>query len=323
MRCLTLADAMRDAGVDDIRFRVFDADGANRRIVTGRGFAMEESKQHVMEAGELAAMQDCLQGQSADPLWLVLDSKRADAAYVQACRQHARVLCIDDELHRDLPCELLLNNHLGQIDGVYGEREGRQLLLGPGFNNIRKAFFEVGENNAGGSAEGVLITLGGEDPHNHTSWALEHLGDLLADRELTVIVGPAHPDADAVERSVAEHAPHARLVRRPTDLAPYMAGVGLAITAGGTTCYELAAARVAQLVIVVEDHQQELVDSLLGHQAVSQLGRFDDMDPVRAHGLLADYLSDAAKRRDLITHAAGLFDQPGAPRVVRFLLDYQ
>lgn len=318
MRCLTLADAIKKLCDSTILFISYDPDGSTEERVSKRGFGF---KRAIELAGSTADLDFLLKSINiTDTGWVVLDSKRIDADYVLACRQKSHVLCFDDDQYRDLPCDLLVNNHIGVTEQCYQKNIDRQLLIGPRYNTIQDSFFEIGKNKHG-SNKHVLITLGGEDPHDHTSWLLEHLSLVLSDFPVVVVVGPAHPRPQHVEEMALRWLPHAKLITLAQDLSIYMRDALLVLTAGGTTCYEIAAARVAQAVVIVEEHQQALVMPLVEAGAVFLLGRFDNLKPDKVVKQVKILLNDHKVASKLVTNAAKLFKCSGAPNIVRAMCE--
>jgi len=73
-----------------------------------------------------------------------------------------------------------------------------------------------------------------------------------------------------------------------------IARADVAISAGGTTCYELAAARVPAAAVAVEPHQVLWIESLERAGTLLRLDRDGEMDVSVIDRLLGD--GDAARR---------------------------
>ena len=252
-----------------------------------------------------------------------LDARVFENVRAASTRERALTVCLDDEALRELPCDLLVNGNLWATAARYAPSPGRRVLAGPAFNLIRTDYFAA----AGGPSRDraplrVLVTFGGEDPHNHTLWVLERLGDLLAEHEVTLVVGPAHPDPTSVRRAATARLPGARIADAPAALIPFIAASDLAITAGGTTCYELAAARVPQLAIAVEDHQKTLIEALAARGCLTIMGAHDDLETARARDLLAGLLGSAEARGRQAEAAAALFPGSGLPAIAAAILEH-
>ena len=294
-------------------------DGLARNFIESRGHDCLPSPALAGGGEDLDFLLGTLSEVSEKP-HLVVDSRRVAADYLDACRGPSVVTCLDDEALRDLPCDLLINGHVWVTPESYPPRADRRVLAGADYNLIPPSLFA--ERAAGGERRAlrVLITLGGEDPHNHTAWAVKSFADLLSEAETTVAIGPAHPTPATTKHMALASLPKARVIESPPSLAPHIAEADLAITAGGITCYELAAARVPQLAIVVEEHQRSLVEALERRGCLIALGSYAELPREPARDTLRRLLDSAERRDELSKAAAELFPSSGLPRVGEAIL---
>jgi UDP-2,4-diacetamido-2,4,6-trideoxy-beta-L-altropyranose hydrolase len=200
---------------------------------------------------------------------LIVDSKDVNANYVQQCRTHSPVACFDDEVARSFRCDAIINNHLWGLASDYQVDDECCLLLGPDYNTVSPAYFDVRDIERCG----LLISLGGEDPQNHTTWLIDKLAGEMGDLPVHVCIGPAHPSPDSVLEACARSLPHATVYCSPASLLEPISKCHLALSAGGTTCYELAAAGVAMAIVAVEEHQQRMQASLVSRGAALSFGK--------------------------------------------------
>lgn len=321
-RCLALADALAAPGGSAIVL-THSPDGVGADAVARRGHRSRLAPESAGRGADLQFVLDVIQGEQESgrrPI-LVVDSRCVDEDYVRACSELCFSVCLDDEQLRDLPCDVLINGHVWVSVDDYPARAGRTVLAGSRYNLVRQDYFrekaDEGASPAGtqSGSLSVLITLGGEDPGNHTCWLVEQLADLLAAQATTIVVGPAHPDPESVQRAVARHLPSAEVVRDPPSMVPYITAAEVAITAGGTTCYELAAARVAQAAIAIEDHQERLVAALEERGCLVALGNHRDLSADAVREAIADLLGSADLRQAMHRSQAALFPASGVPAI--------
>jgi spore coat polysaccharide biosynthesis predicted glycosyltransferase SpsG len=90
------------------------------------------------------------------------------------------------------------------------------------------------------------------------------------------------------ERPVPAAVPVARLLHDVENMASLMDGTDLAIAAGGTTAWELAATGVPALLGRVAPNQDAVVRALARHGAAIDVGRFDGDVAAQLEGLAAD-----------------------------------
>ena len=182
-RCLSLADALREQGINAPVFITHAPDEIASNIIEKRGYEHWHSPERAGGLKDLAFLTTLLhkgRKRSQLPPVAILDSKEIEASYAERCGREAYLLCFDDEVARDLPCDLLVNNNAWVSEESYPGHDGRRVLAGLTYNLVPTVFFRQGASDfAPKDRLSVLITLGGEDPLNHTRWLLEHLGDLL------------------------------------------------------------------------------------------------------------------------------------------------
>ena len=321
-RCLNLADALAADGGKDPLFVSYDPDGFAAERIAGRGYRCTRAEARAGETEERGTVLELLReagGAGARPI-LVLDSKSAGPDYAADCRDAAFLVCLDDQELRDLPCDLLLNAHPWIEAGAYPASNGRTVLAGAAYNLVPAEAFQAARRPSEPSLS-VLITLGGEDPANHTVWALRTFSDLLAPHAVTVVVGPAHPDPDSVHEAAAA-LPDCRIETAPASLLPLARAADVAVTAGGMTCYELAAARVAQAAIAVEDHQWPLVEALAARGCLTVLGAETAIPEAPARATLATLLDDPATRDAMAAAAAALLPRSGLRAVAAAIIEH-
>ena len=304
-RCVAIADAVTTQG-GMTRFYVH-ADDSMKAFVGGHEWRAAASDTGV--AGDLEFMQRELEHMPDSVV--VVDNKRVGKEYVSALCSLRPVAQIVDGDPRESAADMAINNHPG-AETFKGE--GR-FLLGPSYNTVRPGYFAAAQK---ADRKAILITLGGEDPGNHTAWILRNLGDLFANRPVLVVIGPAHSGPASVEQAV-ENVAGAEIHRAPRDLVALAERSEIAISAGGTTCYELAAAGIAIAAIATEPHQHELIAPLAERGAVLPLGG-PDLSVAAVRSAVSDLLAQPTLRTGLVKAARALFPAPGAPRIADALL---
>lgn len=313
MRCLSLADALRAQGCPAADF-VMQAPESIADRVRARGFTVHQTAATAGTDGE--AMGRLLTATDG-PVWLVIDGKYVEAPYVDRLSQDASVICFDDAPLRDFPARIIINSQPWTMAEDYPPRARRTVLAGAAYNAIDPAYFAAAtlRNRAG-----VLITMGGEDPQNDTAWIARELGDLLADHPVEVVLGPAHPDPEAARQAVLTAWPLARVLDAPPSLVDCVSRAWLAISAGGTTCYELQAAGVVTAALAVEDHQRPFIAALERLGGVVALGGPVPRDAAAARAILHRLLTDAVWQQDCVQRGCRLFSGPGGQRLAAAII---
>jgi len=321
MRCLALAQAWRSRG-GSVQFLSARIPHPLQKRLGQEGCAV-----HAVDVDPGSSADADRLGQMARaqrPAWVVLDGYRFGTDYQQRVRQQGiRLLVLDDFGHAEqYACDAILNQNLGADPLRYRHRDrSTRLLLGTRYVLLRREFLRSGTvGPREGSQPGcILVTFGGSDPRGMTLkviHALERIGDV--DLEVNVLVGSAFANRDALDRSAAQSRHTVRLMRDPRDLPRIMALADLAISAGGSTCWELCHAGVPQLILVTAENQWAIAAQLAA-AGQRNLGWYDNCSAERIASSVCQLWIDRTERQAMVRSARRLVDGRGAERVVDFL----
>ncbi len=318
IRCAALAQALRAAGVESVF--------AMRAPDSGLAEYLEDAGQPVCaippDADDVEATAALLR--ELGSRLLVVDSYVLGRAFldgVHAATSVPRVV-IDDFDERDLACEaVVVGNHwAGELD-LSGT--GADLVLAGTEFALLRSEFEPGRRPARNEGDPplVLITLGGGQLGAATVELAAAIDALDQPLRITVMLGSSSGAAIDSVREFARAASHEVEVEIDTrDVAGLLARTTLAVSAAGTTCFELAASGVPGVLVVVDDNQAR------GAAKWAELGAFESLGPL-AHvdpALVAEranaLLGDPSQRQSLSRRASELVPGDGARRVAAALI---
>lgn len=163
----------------------------------------------------------------------------------------------------------------------------------------------------------VLITQGGSDTYNLSTPLVTALAPVIATRpelELHLHIGPAH--AFAADLDAAINAAPVPVIRhtRLLDMAAFLAGMDLAVAAGGMMACELACLGVPLMLVSGEAKELETMAALAAAGVAMDCGAWS------AGNVVAKILIDLLDRPDTLAtmSAAGraALDGRGAERIV-------
>ena len=337
MRCLALARAWQSAdgprhGSQSTFLSRCPIEGLRRRIRSAGNELILLDRSHPAPS-DLAATLDVLAqaktgSQPADATWVVLDGYHFDSSYQLAVRDAGgRVVAIDDSVR--LPhyhADVLLNQNAGaeQLDCACDSETS--LLLGPRFALLRPEFqpWESFRRMTPGLARKVLVTLGGADPTNATLpvlGALARLSDAAAKDavphwEAKIVLGPANPHLDSLREKLRRTSGNVQLLTDVDDMAELMAWADVAVTAAGTTCWELARMQLPAVALVVADNQEPIARRLAEMGAVTRPEHSGQDIEERIAEALSALCHDPDRRAKQSEVGRRLVDGRGAGRVV-------
>src|SRR5262249_31311694 len=104
-----------------------------------------------------------------------------------------------------------------------------------------------------------------------------------------------------------------------TDMAQLMGWADVAITAGGSTCWELACLGLPSVALVLAQNQREIACALAECGAVINLGDASQIETGAITDALLRLIADTLLRSHMHEVGRGLVDGKGALRVVDIL----
>jgi len=318
MRCLSLADAFRENG-EGVVF--ITADDCFQDVIQKRGYecAVLHTKYEHMEA-ELPALLPLLQ--KFRPRCVLLDGYFVTPDYMAAIRKTAPLIYIDDQNFFDYPADLVVNYTLYADQLPYPQN--KRYLLGPDYALLRKEFQNVPKRQAAERAKHILVSTGGADSEHV---ALSCVRYLREQREggitYHVVLGGMNPDTAEIARSAAGH-DSIVLHRQVSDMCALMLQCDAAISAGGTTLFELCACGLPTVTYILADNQIMNAASFSGAGLMLCAGdvRQDRQFTAHIFELLKTLRKNQALRQKMAEQMQILVDGFGATRLAKAILKF-
>lgn len=347
MRCLTLADTLRDQGAETL-FVTRAHQGHVISGITERGHQVETLPGNTgsdygvhpappahagwLEAGwrdDAAATCDILKKTAAG--WLIMDHYALDRHWqAEALPDGVRLMVLDDLADRPHVADLLLDQNAGRqaadYDGLVPEQCIR--MIGPSHALLRPEFVRLrpqalARRDALESPQKLLITLGGIDKDNATGRILDVLAQAPAAQhmQVSVIMGPSAPHLAAVRAQARQMPIPTEVAVGVSDMGQRMMQADLCIGAAGSTAWERCALGLPTLQVVLADNQHDAATYMAAQGMALALPLPDAPDfAAKLEAGLADLLPQASYRA-LARRTATLTDGTAAQRIAETLLD--
>lgn len=340
MRCLTLADVLRERG-GEIVFICRDQPGHLAAVIGERGYPV----QLLSESAEAAPVADWCShaawltvpwSQDAEETrqvldgfggcdWLIVDHYSLDRHWEARLQPVAdRVMVIDDLADRTHTCDLLLdqNFYLAQQRYQGLVPEDCRLLLGPEFALLRPAFgaLRQGLPERSGELKRILVFFGGVDGDNLTGRVLEALAEIpLVGIAIDVVVGAHNPHRDRIAQ-LCRALPEATCHCQVSNMAEMMASADLAICSGGTVTWERCCLGLPALVVAVAHNQVQTSIDTARQGGQIYLGDQARVTTQVLKAALQTLQQSPPLLASLSAQASSLVDGRGAGRVAQQLL---
>ncbi|MDP4535900.1 UDP-2,4-diacetamido-2,4,6-trideoxy-beta-L-altropyranose hydrolase [Alkalimonas collagenimarina] len=316
MRCLTLAEALRDSGYL-CHFICRPHAGHSAELVQQRGFeltllpSLPPYTDHAAESTEHQHWLGCTEQQDATDCQtqlsnasekfdlLVVDHYALAAEFCSSLRPFCRhILMIDDLANRAHDCDWLLDqNLLPDQQNRYQQLVPAQcsLLLGPQFALLRHEFYQV--HPVTRQAGRLLVFFGGNDPFHLTiksAIAIAQLTELIPHAD--IVISAQHPDRSALE-ALCQTQATMQLHIQSNDMASLMHQAQLMLGAGGTTHWERCICALPALVVTVANNQLATTRYLHELGACSWLGDGDTITQSQLEQSICDWLGKPEQLR--------------------------
>jgi len=323
MRCLALAQGWKERGGPAILITACDSDGLLQRL-RDEGFPVIQLGATYPDPSDWETTSQVL---AAHPdAWVVLDGYHFDSAYqLQVKGSGHRLLVIDDMAHLDhYYADILLNQniHAKQLD--YSCEPYTRLLLGTEYVLLRSEFlvWREWQREIPDVARKVLVTLGGGDPDNQTLKVIRALQQVdVEGLEAIVVVGASNPHYQELDFAIRNSPLTIRLVRNVSNMPELMAWADVAVSAGGSTCWELAFMGLPTILMALAENQKGIAGGLSEMGAVQNLGWFEQVTERHISETLLSVLNDKAQHQEMSRKGRSLVNGMGRSRVVSLLRD--
>jgi UDP-2,4-diacetamido-2,4,6-trideoxy-beta-L-altropyranose hydrolase len=336
MRCLTLADALKNQGAE-CYFICREHPGNLIGLIIQRGHHVEAlpyidiSQQSNLQSYMLDLAHASWLGttqkedsslcasivKALQPDWLIVDHYALDIVWEEEFRPYCkRLMVIDDLADRQHDCDLLLDQTFGRDLKDYKPRVPpsceilcgtEYALLRPEFSQWRGYSLKRREN---GELQHLLINLGGVDKDNMTTQILIALKQcsLPSELKITVVMGGTAPWIKEVCQQAKDMPWITEVVVGVNNMAELMAKSDLAIGAAGSTSWERCCLGLPSIMVVLAENQKVIAGKLkeVGAAEVFDVKMLDSLSLVSSQQTLSHALKCMSMAAREITDGCGI-----------------
>lgn len=326
MRCLSIAKKIQLLG-GKVQFIL--ADNSPEELIRQHGFEciILKSIWNDLEQ-ETGQMVSLIKRRRAKVLFV--DSYYVTEYYLQTLSQYTKVVYLDDLKRFIYPVHTIINYGLWEKNEyeieIYRKNGlSTKFLLGPQYIPLREEFNKV-LVNIRPLVKSVLITTGGTDQLHVARKLLDAVvGNLELDNiEYHVIVGCFNKDREELYK-IKQNNTNVHIHENVRNMSYWMEQCDVAVSAAGTTLYELAACGIPTVCVEVADNQRG-ADKWQKEGYMLYAGNVADNMKVCIENVVKDivrYKNNLELRNNYSKKMQQLVDGGGAERIARYLLDLQ
>lgn len=316
MRCLSLADVFRELGHTPF---FISASEHLQSLIQGRGYQCHVLRTEYSQLEhELSVLLPLLI--KMQPELLVLDSYFVTPNYMNTLKLVAPLAYIDDRNDFDYPADIVVNYNNYAQDMHYPLN--KKYLLGPQYAPLRKEFRNISAKNIKKNVDNILFLTGGTDLEHVILKILRYMQkrSLPDGIKMHIVLGAMNRDVEEIEK-LSHQFSNVQLHKNVTNMQELMELCDVAVSAAGTTLYELCACGVPTVTYVLADNQ------ILPARAFEEKGLMPCAGDVRADdGFLENiffHLNQMIREVDIRKHMSemlqGTVDGNGARRLAEEL----
>lgn len=348
MRCLTLAQALRDRGAH-CRFICREHPGNLLEWTRQAGFEsialpLSDKRSHIdLPADEpvlshaewlgtdwqtdasqtIASLGDC------HPDWFIVDHYSLDHRWESQLRTVCeKIMVIDDLADRCHDADVLLDQNF------YCDQDRRyqgwlpkhcKTLLGLGYVLLRKEFANAkkGQRTRDGRVKRILVFFGGSDPKNQTQTVLDALKIMrLRDIAVDVVVTQSNPNRHTI-KILCDQLPGVTYYCNASNMAELIVNADLGIGAGGSAMWERCYLGLPTITVVFAKNQVRTTEDVAKFGVIKYLGWADSVDADDYQRTISDLISNPGKMRQISSAAVNMVQEKSTSLVVDEMLDLQ
>jgi spore coat polysaccharide biosynthesis predicted glycosyltransferase SpsG len=145
------------------------------------------------------------------------------------------------------------------------------------------------------------------------------LKDIDDSIKLLVLIGPLNLYENNIKDYIKEKSLNIELIKSPEDVSKIYLDSDIAISAGGSSCYEIAYFGIPNIIITIADNQLNIAKELDDKKISIYLGIKHKIKKEQLDNKVKELLNNHSLRKTLSKNGKKLVDGKGKERIVDFM----
>ena len=290
-------------------------------LILDSGFEILTLDSNLDYKNELAAVKELIKTNNIDII--ITDSYELDQNYLIELKKIVnKLVSIHDFVPYKFPANIVVNGNIYAPKLDYQSTTGNNhFLLGPKYTLMREEFQEVSRTNINKEVNSILVTVGGSDKLNLTPKIIAALNKLEQNLHVDVVVGPGFNNEEQIVNLTKESDLEVSLHFNVTQMSKLMLNNDLAISAGGSTLYELAATGTPTITLLQADNQVKVAQAMAEQEIVINLGFGNKVNEQKLNNSITRLIKSFNLRKEMSEKGQEIVDGQGAKRVAEIILN--
>jgi UDP-2,4-diacetamido-2,4,6-trideoxy-beta-L-altropyranose hydrolase len=324
IRCLALSQAWNDCGGRST-FIAARLSQALRAMLEKEGINVHVTGASPGSQNDVQITRRLIQRSKAS--WVAIDGYHFGASFQSKLKSNDyRLLFIDDNGHAEhYSADIILNQNLHAAGNLYKNKEGyTKLLLGPQFSLLRRQFTKPShaDRQIAYLASRVLVTMGGGDQNNTTLRVIKAIMGIGSSRFNTkVVIGQTNPHLNTIVRQIDNTDGNFTILKNVMNMSELMGWADLAVSGGGSTCWEMACVGLPAIVLTTFNNQKYIANRLNEKGVVVSCGWHEDVEDTKISEAIQELSQSHSRRVRMSKKGKEMIDGQGAFRVVQTMIN--
>lgn len=317
MRCLSIAQAIVQKGTP-VKFITADHNGDE--LIHQKGFSsccLETEWANMLD--ELPKLLEMIKNE--EPTFFLIDSYYVTEEYLHCLSEVVRTIYIDDLNKVKTNVDTLINYNIfaSVYDYTRFDNTKTRLLLYPRYAPLREEFKNALPHVINSDVTDILVSAGGSDPERISEKIMKMICPAYEMIRFHFVIGILNPFIEKLKELEKNNIILHIDERNMSDL---MKDCDIAISAAGSTLYELCACGLPTITYTLADNQQIAAEQFMKKDIMLYAGdcRNNNFFLKSLCDCIDDLKTDERKRQRLSQKMQNLVDGYGAERIAEELL---
>ncbi|BDR75921.1 UDP-2,4-diacetamido-2,4,6-trideoxy-beta-L-altropyranose hydrolase [Clostridium tetani] len=212
---------------------------------------------------------------------LLIDSYYITNKYIEIVGNNTNLIYLGDLRHyaKNITCLINYNNYYNKFNYNDMFRDGKtKLLLGTKYTPLRREFNGI-KSSPRNTISNVLITTGGTDIYNIAGKLAKYFIDKKNEKDIcfNIVVGSLNENLDFLSCFEKKNK-NVKLHINTKNMATLMIESDIAISAGGSTLYELSSCGIPTICYAFVDNQLDSVNEFANSETMISVGDIRDRE---------------------------------------------
>jgi len=252
--------------------------------------------------------------------WVITDHYGITSQYIKELKnKNLRVLSIDDSAQIHYYSDIIVNQNVGAEKLVFSSEKYSKFLLGTKYVILRDELLKRNKRPMKNKVEKILVMFGGADPDNVTLKILKMLESLKENIHFLVVTGPANQYNNFILSYLNKYNMNFTFLRNQRNMSDVYLESDIAISAGGTSCYELAYFGIPNIIVAIADNQIHIAKELERNGVSIYIGEVNDLKDKELINKVSELFSNSSLRKKMRENENKIVDGEGKGRIIDFM----